>query len=166
DALLIHAAALVDGNTPAALLANAAMAMQVAQWAKQVGIGFCVMASSVSVYGDCSHAAGKTEPAPANLYGLGKLTAEGVWRVFLPARKMAIVGLAGIWGWQKSPTLFWNRLLLAAAGGPTTPAVHRRKSRRNYLCAPEAAQCLLGLGRRRQSGLFVAAGLCALDTAE
>src|SRR5438270_704149 len=42
DALLIHAAALVDGNTPAALLANAAMAMQVAQWAKQIGIGFCV----------------------------------------------------------------------------------------------------------------------------
>jgi nucleoside-diphosphate-sugar epimerase len=167
DAVLIHAAAVLEWDTPAGFLGNAAMALHVATWARTVGIGFCILVSSVEVYGrhPISDAAAPCEPT--TMYGLGKWTAEQVWRQQLVEGQRAVVRLAGVWGWQQRPTLFWNRLLLAAVRGvPPEPrlTVHSPQSRRNYISAREASECLLQVGRYRMTGVFLGAGRDIVET--
>jgi len=167
DAILIHAAATVEWDTPDGFLANAAMAVNVATWARAVGIGFSVLVSGVNVYGPLPIADAQTPCQPTTMYGLGKWAAEQVWRLILPQERTAIVRLAGLWGWQRKPTLFWNRLLLAATHGgwlEERPVVRRSRSRRNYISTLEASECLLRLGIQRMAGLFLAAGLDTVDT--
>ncbi|MBZ5705061.1 MAG: NAD-dependent epimerase/dehydratase family protein [Acidobacteriia bacterium] len=165
SAALIHAAAAVRPDSPGGNAANATMAGNVAGWARSVGIGFAVLVSSVSV----SPPEGKSI-APAQLregYGTDKLAAEEIWRGILPAEKQAVVRLAGVWGWQKRPTLFWNRLLLVAARGSPPepmPVVSRRRSKRNYISVFDASECLLRVAENRLSGTFLAAGRDAIDT--
>ena len=166
--VLIHAAALVEWNTHAALLDNAAMALNTAEWARQIGVGFSVLVSSVSVYPRAPFCDNQTPCQPSSLYGAGKMAAEHAWRLVLPADRHAIVRLSGILGWQMHPTLFWNKLLLAAADllPHERPVVRRAQSRRNYLTAREASVCLLRVGTERLSGAHLAAGRDAVDTAE
>jgi nucleoside-diphosphate-sugar epimerase len=157
---LIHAAAVIQ--VMADPLANETMATGLAHWAQSAGIGFSVMVSSVSVYtprSTCTPVDGSTEPVTP--YGRDKLNSEKVWQRTLPPEKMAIVRLAGVWGWQRRPTLFWNRLLLAAArGSPPEPVavVLRKRSRRNYVSASEAAESLIQLVMHRMAGTFLLAG--------
>lgn len=168
NTLLIHAAAALAWNTPEALVHNAAMATHLATWAASVGLGFCVLVSSVSVWPQRSIAEVATPCGPESLYGLGKWTAEEVWRLQIARDRQAIVRLAGVWGWQPNPTLFWNRLLLAAArGSPPEPrlVIRRDRSLRNYLSVHDASRCLLGIGQQRQAGLWLAAGRDAISTA-
>ncbi len=164
---LLHAAAAIQATTPGSA-ANETMAAQLAQWAHSVGIWFSVMVSSVSVYTPLparTPADGATEPVSA--YGLDKLNAERVWRRILPAHKTSVVRLAGVWGWQRRPTLFWNRLLLAAARGSPPeprPVVLRKRSWRNYVSVYEAAECLIQLTMNRMSGTFLVAGRSPMNT--
>ena len=167
DAVVIHAAAAVAWDTPEGLLANTSMALNVATWARSADIGFCVFVSGVNVYPLRSLVDLNTRCEPMTMYGLGKWAGEQVWRVLLPRERTAVVRLAGIWGWQPRPTLFWNRLLLAAAlGSPPelTPVVRRRLSRRNYISAHEASHCLLQVAEKRMTGLFLGAGRDTVDT--
>jgi len=167
DTVLIHAAATVEWDTPNGLLANAAMAINVAMWAKSTKIGFCTLVSAVNVYETLPYADTGTRCRPPTFYGLGKLVAEHVWRLLLPSEQSATVRLAGIWGWQRRPTLFWNRLLLTAARGAPPeprPVVRRSRSRRNYISAREASYCLLQIGVNRMPGLFLGAGRDVVDT--
>ncbi len=102
------------------------------------------------------------------MYGLGKWSSEHLWRLLLRTDRRAILRLAGIWGWQSRPTLFWNRVLIAAAGGlPPSERliVKRRFSRRNYISAREAAECLVRVGLGQMPGLFLGAGRDPVDTA-
>lgn len=167
DTMLIHAAAVVEWNTPDGLLANAAMALNVATWARSTDIGFAVLVSGVNVYDLLAVTDVDAPCQPPTLYGLGKWAAEHVWRLLLPQERSAIVRLAGIWGWQRRPTLFLNQLLLAAARGSPPeprPVVRRSRSRRNYISAHEASYCLLQVGANRMPGLFLGAGRDIVDT--
>ena len=167
EAVLIHAAAHVEWDTRDALLANVSMALNTGTWARSAAIGFSVLVSTVNVYPNVARAAVDTPCQPLTLYGVGKVAAEHVWRRILPDERRSIVRLAGIWGWQQSPTLFWNSLLIAAARGPGAvgaPIVRRRRSFRNYVPAGAAAECLLGVGANRLKGLFLAAGDEPMDT--
>lgn len=167
EGVLIHAAAVVEWDTPDSLLANAAMALNVARWARSSDIAFCVLVSSASVYSPLPLANTDTPCQPATLYGLGKWAGEHIWRLLLPQERTAIVRLAGIWGWQPRPTLFWNRLLLAAVRGSPPeprPIVRRMRSRRNYISDREACECLLLVGVKRMPGLFLGAGRDIVDT--
>lgn len=159
--VLIHAAARVRWDAPEGLLANAAMAVNVASWGREAGVGFAVLVSAVNVFATRPFTPGNAPCRPPSMYGVGKLAAEHAWRVLLPPQRRTVVRLAGIWGWQRRPTLFWNRLLLRAAGIETGAAlvVRRRRSRRNYISAREASACLLGLAADRVPGVFLAAGL-------
>jgi nucleoside-diphosphate-sugar epimerase len=163
---LIHAAAVIQDAL--GLSANERMAAQLAEWAHSAGIGFCVTASSVSVYTPLlARTPVDASTQPVSAYGLDKLNAERVWQRKLPEERMAIVRLAGVWGWQRRPTLFWNRLLLAAArGSPPEPVsvVLRKRSWRNYVSVSEAAQCLIQLAARRMSGTFLVAGQSPMNT--
>ena len=168
ETLLIHAAAVVEWNTPAGLLKNVAIALNAATWAKSKHIGFSILVSSVSVYPHLQTVDVKTPCQPSNLYGLGKLMAEHVWQLLLLPERSAIVRLAGIWGWQLNPTLFWNRLLLSAARSSPpgeVPVLHRARSLRNYISVHDASVCLLQLGRRYLPGFFLGAGRDVVDTA-
>ena len=78
--ILVHAAAKVSWDTPEGLLSNAAMALNVASWARSIEIGFCVLVSSVNVYPGVDKADVSTPCEPQTLYGTGKLAAEHVWR--------------------------------------------------------------------------------------
>jgi len=165
--VLVHAAAAVKWDTPGGLLKNVAMALNVATWARATGIGFCVLVSGVNVYPTLPLADVDTPCQPPTLYGLGKWAAECVWRLLLPQERSAIVRLAGIWGWQRRPTLFWNRLLLGAVQGSSPESrlvVRRSRSRRNYISAHEASDCLLQVGINRMPGLFLGAGRDTVDT--
>ena len=163
---LIHAAAVVR---PAAdSLANETMAARLARWAQSAGIGFSVMVSSVSVYTPLlARTSVDSSTQPATAYGVDKLNGERAWQRTLPAEKRAIVRLAGVWGWQRRPTLFWNQLLLAAARESPPerpPIVLRKRSRRNYISVFEAAECLIQLALTRREGIFLAAGRNPTDT--
>jgi nucleoside-diphosphate-sugar epimerase len=174
---LIHAAAVIQvgPETPALdpstnkTSANETMAARLAEWAEFAGIGFSVMVSSVSVYTPLpgrTAVGGATQPVTA--YGRDKLNAERVWQQSLPAENSAVVRLAGVWGWQRRPTLFWNRLLLTAARGSPpepTPVVLRKRSVRNYISAAEASDALIHLSRNRMAGTFLMAGQNSIDTA-
>jgi len=169
EAVLIHAAALIEWDTPAAMLANAAMAVHVSAWAKDIGIGFSVLVSSVSVYNSLMHDAPDVPHQPTTLYGLGKWSAEHIWRMAFAEKNNAIMRLAGLWGWQERPTLFWNRLLLDAGRGivgEERPVVRRRNSWRNYMSVREASDCLLQVGANRMSGLFLGAGRDKLNAGD
>lgn len=163
---LVHAAAAIQaGSDPSA---NEKMAAQLAQWVQSAGIGFSVMVGSVSVY---TPLPGRTpvdaSTQPVSAYGLDKLNAERVWQRTLPAEKRALVRLAGLWGWQRRPTLFWNQLLLTAARGSPPepiPVVLRKRSRRNYVSASEASQCLIQLAINRMAGTFLVAGRNPVNT--
>jgi nucleoside-diphosphate-sugar epimerase len=164
-AVLIHAAARVAWNAMDGLTANAAMATNVALWAREAGMGFAVLVSGVNVYAPLPYADLTTPCEPRSLYGQGKCVAEDAWRLVVPAERSAVVRLAGVWGWQPKPTLFWNRLLLAACGATDEPPVVKRsRSRRNYISSLEASECLLQIGVRRMPGLFLGAGKDVIDT--
>ncbi|HVS54019.1 MAG TPA: NAD(P)-dependent oxidoreductase [Opitutaceae bacterium] len=169
SSLLIHTAAAVDWHSIDGLLKNAAMAHNIAAWAKANDIAFSILVSSVSVYPRSANTEVDSSVEPSNIYGLGKLSAEHLWRLLFAADRRAILRLAGIWGWQSRPTLFWNRLLFAAARG-TQPSerliVKRRLSRRNYISAREACECLVHIGVNRLPGLFLGAGRDPMDTGE
>jgi len=167
EAILIHAAALVKWSSVDGLMANVAMAVNVATWARAMDIGFSVLVSGVNVYPDVPFANIYTPCCPTSFYGIGKVVAEHLWRLLIPEERSAIVRLAGIWGWQPRPTLFWNTLLLAAARGFTgdsRPIVRRKRSRRNYISAREASECLLQVASNRMAGMFLAAGKDVVDT--
>jgi nucleoside-diphosphate-sugar epimerase len=167
ETALIHAAAIVElDESERALSGNAAIAFNVAKWAREAELGFSVLVSSVSVYRSVPKIeAVDTYVEPPNLYGVGKLAAEHVWRILLPEEQRATVRLAGIWGWQSRPTMFWNRLLRAAVHGSAAPlTVRRGASFRNYISAPESAECLLRLAADKTHGLFLGAGRDTVDT--
>jgi len=93
--------------------------------------------------------------------------AEKVWEEIVPAERSAIVRLAGIWGWQRVPTLFWNQILLAAGRGSppqSVPIVRREASLRNYISVSEASDCLLEVAAKRNTGTFLAAGRDLVST--
>ena len=155
--VLVHAAASLAWDEPAGLLDNAAMAVATARWARDAGVGFSVLVSSVSVLSADRPAEGQARPG--SLYGLGKATAEEVWRLFLQPEQRAVVRLAGVWGWQERPTMFWNRALRAAAGLDGEPIVATQgATARNYISTDEACECLLGVAAHRMSGTWLAAG--------
>ena len=164
--VLIHAAAAIQETSDPG--ANEKMAVQVARWAQSARIGFCVMVSSVSVYTPLlAHTPVDASTQPVSAYGLDKLNAERVWQRTLPEEKRAIVRLAGLWGWQRHPTLFWNRLLLAAGRGSPpepVPLVLRKQSWRNYISVSEAGECLVRLAMNRIAGTFLAAGQSSMTT--
>jgi len=164
--VLVHAAAAIQATPDPS--ANERMAARLAQWATSVGIGFSVMVSSVSVYTPLpALTVVDTSTEPVSAYGLDKLNAERVWWRTMPADKAAVVRLAGVWGWQRRPTLFWNRLLLAAARGSPPepiPVVLRKLSWRNYVSASEAGECLIQLARNRMAGTFLVAGRNPVNT--
>lgn len=167
ETALIHAAAIVDWDeSERALTGNQIMTLNVARWAREAQIGFSVLVSTVNVYRSVRKIeAVDTDVEPTTFYGAGKLAAEHVWRISLREEQRAIVRLAGIWGWQNPPTMFWNRLLQAAAHGSPSPLVVRRgASLRNYISAPEAAECLLQLAANKVHGLFLGAGRDAVDS--
>lgn len=167
EAALIHAAAVVEWDeSERALSGNAAMAFNAARWARDTGVGFYVLVSGVNVYRSVPKIeAVDTYVEPPNLYGVGKLAAEHIWRILLPEEQRATVRLAGIWGWQSRPTMFWNRILQAAVHGSTAPlTVRRGASFRNYISAPESAECLLRIAAHKTHGLFLGAGRDAVDT--
>jgi nucleoside-diphosphate-sugar epimerase len=163
---LIHVAAKIDAHAPNVLEANRRMAENVAHWAKRSGLGFAVLASSISVHPLRPEITIDTPCEPANPYGLGKLAAEEVWRNAFDDDARSIVRFAGIWGWQRTPNLFWNDLLRAAAAGDSLPrpVAKRRKSTRNYLPVESGAVCLAEIAARRIAGTFLAAGTQTLDT--
>lgn len=166
--VLIHAAAVVEWNSRAALLDNAAMALNVADWAQHIGVGFSVLVSSVAVYPQVPLCNDQTACQPSNLYSAGKMAAENIWRALLKPERCGIARLAGVYGWQPRPTLFWNRLLLAAAdiSSGAKPVVRRARSRRNYVTVHEANACLLQIGAGRLAGVHVVAGKETVNTAE
>ena len=152
---VIHAAAFVQWNSAEAVIKNSMMAFNVASWIAQLKIRFAVLVSSVN--------AGIEDP-PQTLYGVGKLAAEHIWRVLLKNRH-ATVRLAGIWGWQRKPSLFWNRVLAAAARKENQQLhVCKKHSRRNYIHVEDASRLLLALALNRSSGSFIAAGRDTLST--
>lgn len=163
---LIHAAAVIQAAVDS--LANETMARRLAEWAQSAGIGFSVMVSSVSVYAPLPASTPvDASTQPVSPYGLDKLNGERVWLRTLPAEKRAIVRLSGVWGWQRRPTLFWNRLLLAAARGSPPdpiPVVMRKRSRRNYVSASEAGECLIQVAINRMAGTFLVAGRSQMNT--
>ncbi|MBI2070913.1 MAG: NAD-dependent epimerase/dehydratase family protein [Elusimicrobia bacterium] len=167
NAVLIHAAAWVDWNTPDGFFINAAMAVNAAQWARAANVGFCVLAGGVNVYMLGPEVDLETPPQPGSFYGLGKLAAEHAWRLLLEPEKTAMIRLAGIFGWQEKPTLFWNRLLLLALNGPQAggKTTARRDSKRNYISAYDASRCLLETGVHAMSGLFMGASFETVDMA-
>jgi len=156
--LLIHTAAIVAWDDPASRSGNAAMGLNVARWAKQAGIGRNVLTSTVSVYPESARCDCATPPAPATLYGQGKLAAEQNWRAELGDKRCAVIRFAGIWGWQPRPTLFWNRVLQAAVSGESV-SIRRRRSVRNYISLRDAAELLVRTGMAGTSGTFLAAGV-------
>jgi nucleoside-diphosphate-sugar epimerase len=164
--VLVHAAAVIQAELDPS--ANERMAMQLAHWANSAGIGFSVMVSSVSVYAAQPTRTPVDAPTqPPSMYGLDKLNAERVWQRELTAGKMAIVRLAGVWGWQRQSTLFWNRLLLAAGRGSppeSIPVVLRKRSLRNYISAAEASECIVQLATNGMAGKFLVAGRDSVNT--
>jgi nucleoside-diphosphate-sugar epimerase len=153
--VLIHAAAVTNWEEPIGLAANASMAANLVKWVREAEIDFSVLVSSVNV----SHPQ-RDGDGNISFYGMGKWAAEGAWRGFLGSEDASIVRLAGVWGWQRSPSLFWNRLLLAAVGFGKAErlTIERRESRRNYISAREASECLLQVAEQRITGTLVAAG--------
>jgi nucleoside-diphosphate-sugar epimerase len=167
DVALIHAAAAVRNDAVGGHSINVSMTQNVAQCAVSAGLGFCILVSSVSVYVPSAVTTVQSCTAPASDYGASKLMAEKVWEEIVPAERGAIVRFAGIWGWQPTPTLFWNQILLAAGRGSppqSVPIVRRKASLRNYISVSEASDCLLEVAAKRNTGTFLAAGRDLIST--
>jgi len=143
--VLVHCAAVL-GDFAEAAYDNIDMAYAVARWVRLSGV-FGVHVSSVSAMSQT-----------ATMYGFGKLLSESAWRHILPSEQYGTVRMAGIWGWQKKPTLFWNKLLLTAVRGKPRLTIMRGQSRRNYISVQEAARCLIRAGTLRLTGTHIAAG--------
>lgn len=157
ETAVIHAAACVEWDSVEAVTQNSLMAFNVASWIVEQKIGFAVLVSSVNA---------GARGTPQTLYGVGKLAAEHIWEASLP-NSHATVRLAGIWGWQRKPSLFWNKVLLAAARGDGESLnVCKKNSRRNYIHVEDASRALLSLAKARGAGCFLAAGRGTVTTAE
>lgn len=169
NTVLIHVAATIDWNTPSGLLKNILMSTHLSTWSREIGIGFNVFCSSVNVYGANISATVNTPPCPETFYGLGKLTEERLWQISVDESKLAIVRLAGLWGWQQRPTLFWNTLLLNAfKKSKEHPKIvmNRKLSFRNYISVSDAAKCCLEVATHKMSGIFLAAGKDIMSTGD
>lgn len=156
---VIHCAADISWSGSQVLENNFLMARNVARWTAEAGIAFAVYVSSVSVFQPAEHVSLETPCLPATLYGMSKLRGEHAWRSILDEKKSAIVRLAGILGWQPSPQMFWNKLLVIAAERQAHCGFdYNPESQRNYITSSEAAECLLGIVTGRHAGLHLAAG--------
>ncbi|MBN1881990.1 MAG: NAD(P)-dependent oxidoreductase [Deltaproteobacteria bacterium] len=167
NTLLIHAAAYMDWHSREGIFKNVEMATNIAEWAKSQGIGFNIFVSSVSVYKQSEYADHTTGCFPETYYGIGKLTSEHVWRMLLPEKNRSIIRFSGIWGWQRKPTLFWNKLLISAATDSHNDSdlvITRAGSKRNYISYREASNCLIHIAKNRLHGTFLAAGKDMIDT--
>ncbi|MGA2019074.1 MAG: NAD(P)-dependent oxidoreductase [Candidatus Sulfotelmatobacter sp.] len=159
SAVVIHAAAVVD-STEEGRTQNAAMARHVATWVRDAGVGTSILVSSVSVYPELPRVRLDSPLQPSTIYGLGKLEAEREWTNIL-GKNTCIVRVGGIWGWQRRPTLFWNRLLLLAARGSETgaePVIPSEGGLRNHVSVGEVASCLLQFAKGRKTGVYLLAG--------
>jgi nucleoside-diphosphate-sugar epimerase len=158
-AVVIHAAAVVDSSEEGRVQ-NASMARHVATWARDSGVGASVLVSTVSVYPDLPRVRLDSPLHPSTIYGLGKLEAEREWTNAL-GENTCIVRVGGIWGWQRRPTMFWNRLLLLAARGSEPggePVIPSEGGFRNHISVGEVATCLLQFAKRGQTGVYLLAG--------
>ena len=160
SAVVIHAAAVVD-NSEEGRQKNASMARQVATWVRDSGIGTSVLVSTVSVYPDLPRVRLASPLRPSTVYGMGKLEAEREWTKVLGRENTCIVRVGGIWGWQRRPTLFWNRLLLLAAWGSepgAEPVIPASGGFRNHVSVGEVATCLLQFAKLGKQGVYLLAG--------
>jgi dTDP-4-dehydrorhamnose reductase len=160
SAVVIHAAAVVD-NSEDGRCQNASMARQVATWVRDSGARSSVLVSTVSVYPDLPRVRLDSPLQPSTVYGLGKLEAEREWTNVLGNENTCIVRVGGIWGWQRRPTLFWNRLLLVAARGSepgAEPVIPPAGGFRNHVSRGEVATCLLQFAKQGQKGVYLLAG--------
>jgi len=164
-AVVIHAAAVVD-NSEEGRCQNASMARQVATWVRDSGVCTSILVSSVSVYPDLPRVRLDSPLRPSTIYGMGKLEAEREWTNVLGHENTCIVRVGGIWGWQRRPTLFWNRLLHLAARGSelgAEPVIPSKGGHRNHVSVGEVATCLLQFARRGNRGVYLLAGSDALS---
>ena len=160
SAVVVHAAGLVD-NSEDGRCQNASMARQVAMWVRDSGVRTSIFVSTVSVYPDLPRVRLDSPLQPSTIYGIGKLEAEREWTNVLGKENTCIVRLGGIWGWQRRPTLFWNRMLLLAARGSelgAEPAIPSKGGVRNHVSVGEVATCLLQFAKRGQRGVYLLAG--------
>jgi nucleoside-diphosphate-sugar epimerase len=160
SAVVIHAAAVVD-NSEEGRHKNASMARHVATWVRESGIGTSVLVSTVSVYPDLPRVRLDSPLQPSTVYGMGKLEAERQWTNVLGSEATCIVRVGGIWGWQRRPTLFWNRLLLLAARGSEAgaePEIPVSGGFRNHVSVGEVATCLLQFAKLGTKGVYLLAG--------
>lgn len=158
EAALIHAAAKVDFDSVTSAADSVNMAFNVGIWASAIGIPFSVFVSSVAVFGDTFWAHANAPVVPTTAYGVGKWAAEKTWEIVLPVEQRCIFRMAGLWGWQQKPTLFWNRVLLAAVRGECL-TIRAGKSRRNYISTRDAAALLVWIADHRLPGTLLGAGL-------
>jgi nucleoside-diphosphate-sugar epimerase len=168
SAVVIHAAAVVD-NSEDGRRKNAFMARQVAEWVRDSGVRTSVLVSTVSVYPDLPRVRLDSPLQPSTIYGMGKLEAEREWTNVLGNENTCIVRVGGIWGWQRRPTLFWNRLLLLAARGHEVgakPVIPSQGGFRNHVSRDEVAACLLKFAKRGNRGVYLLAGLDTLSISD
>lgn len=159
-AVVIHAAAVVD-NSEDGRARNASMARQVATWVRDSGVGTSILVGTVSVYPDLPLVRLDSPLDPSTIYGKGKLEAEREWTKVLGNANTCIVRVGGIWGWQRRPTLFWNRLLLLAARGcepGSEPVIPSEGGVRNHLSVGEVATCLVQFAKCGNRGVYLLAG--------
>jgi len=100
---------------------------------------------------------------------MGKLEAEREWTNVLGKENTCIVRAGGIWGWQRRPTLFWNRLLLLAARGSeprAEPAIPSKGGFRNHVSRNEVATCLLQFAKHGKTGVYLLAGSDTLSISD
>jgi nucleoside-diphosphate-sugar epimerase len=167
-ACVIHAAAVVD-NSEEGRCQNASMARQVATWVRDSGVCTSILVSSVSVYPDLPRVRLDSPLQPSTIYGMGKLEAEREWTNVLGSENTCIVRVGGIWGWQRRPTLFWNRLLLLAARGSepgAEPVIPSKGGFRNHVSRGEVATCLLQFAKLGKTGVYLLAGSDTLSTVD
>jgi nucleoside-diphosphate-sugar epimerase len=167
SAVVIHAAAVVD-NSEEGRDQNASMARHVATWVRGAGIGTSILVSTVSVYPDLPRVRLDSPLQPSTIYGMGKLEAEREWTKVL-GENTCIVRVGGIWGWQRRPTLFWNRLLLVAARGSepgAEPVIPSEGGFRNHVSVNEVATCLLQFAKVGKTGVYLLAGSDTLSVRE
>ena len=103
DAALVFASALTPdrGQSPETLLANVAMATNLARYLQDHAVGLCVNVGSDAVYGfDVNPVTEDTPVCPAGYYALGKFTAERVMDLAARSGKVPLLSLrvTGVYG--------------------------------------------------------------------
>jgi UDP-glucose 4-epimerase len=103
DAAVVLASALTPekGQTPATLMANLAMAANLARFLEASPVGQCVYVSSDAVYGfDVDPVTETTPVAPAGYYALGKYASEKIMEYVSAARgfPLLVLRIAGVYG--------------------------------------------------------------------